>query len=292
MECTISSDQMSVGLTSLGGTLTSIKDAHGLEYLWQPNLDVWSGQAPIVFPICGGLRDDKAVTKEGKCIKLKRHGFARKMQFMLVDQKDDSATFVLTSDEMTLAQYPFEFRLAAEYRVYGRTLDVTYRVTNTGGKLMPFFVGGHPAFRCPLRDGDAYNDYTIEFERNETDVCTPVPSTGLIDVAHRSAAPQEGKILHLSHRFFDFAETIYDCLASRRVIFSRSGKAPGLEVSFPQMPYLIVWSKPNANFVAIEPWSGLSTCSDEDDIFEHKRGCLVCQPGEEIERGFSIELLP
>lgn len=291
MECTINSDQMSVGLTSLGGTLTSIKDVSGLEYLWQPDPDVWSGQAPIVFPICGGLRNDRAVTREGYPIRLKRHGFARKMQFELADSREDSTSFVLRSDESTLAQYPFKFELAAEYQVHARVLDVTYRVTNADVKPMPFFVGGHPAFRCPLCDEDAYGDYTIEFERNETDVCTPVPSTGLIDVAHRNVAPQEDKVLHLSHQLFDYAETIYDCLASRRVTFSRGGKAPGLQVSFPQMPYLIVWSKPNADFVAIEPWSGLSTCSDEDDIFEHKRGCLVCNPGETIERGFSIELL-
>ena len=92
MECTISSDQMSVGLTSLGGTLTSIKDSSGLEYLWQPDPDVWSGQAPIVFPICGGLRNDKAMTKEGDLIRLKRHGFARKMQFELVDRLVRSST--------------------------------------------------------------------------------------------------------------------------------------------------------------------------------------------------------
>lgn len=57
------------------------------------------------------------------------------------------------------------------------------------------------------------------------------------------------------------------------------------------MPYLIVWGKPEGDFVAVEPWSGLSTCSDEDDVLEHKRGCLVAKPGETIVRGFSIEIL-
>mgnify|MGYP000028289951 FL=1 len=43
--------------------------------------------------------------------------------------------------------------------------------------------------------------------------------------------------------------------------------------------------------MAVEPWGGLSTCSDEDDILEHKRGCLVAKPGETVTRGFEIEIL-
>ena len=65
----------------------------------------------------------------------------------------------------------------------------------------------------------------------------------------------------------------------------------GVRLTFPGMPYLIVWSKPEGDFVAVEPWGGLSTCSDEDDVLEHKRGCLVAKPGETVTRGFEIEIL-
>ena len=44
-------ENVSVTLKSLGGELTSIKDASGTEYLWQGNPDFWSGQAPVLFPI-------------------------------------------------------------------------------------------------------------------------------------------------------------------------------------------------------------------------------------------------
>ena len=44
-----------------GGTICSIEDFQGIEYLWQGDATYWSGQAPILFPICGGLRDDKAL---------------------------------------------------------------------------------------------------------------------------------------------------------------------------------------------------------------------------------------
>lgn len=61
-------------------------------------------------------------------------------------------------------------------------------------------------------------------------------------------------------------------LESRQVTLSKKGEDKGVRLSFEGFPYLIVWSKPEGDFVAVEPWGGLSTCSDEDDVLEHKRG--------------------
>ena len=35
----------------------------------------------------------------------------------------------------------------------GARLDVSYEVTNEGDEDMPFFIGGHPGFACPLDEG-------------------------------------------------------------------------------------------------------------------------------------------
>lgn len=100
-----------------------------------------------------------------------------------------------------------------------------------------------------------------------------------------------GQNLPLTHELFDFAETIFDVLESRVVTLTKKTEDKGVRLTFRDMPYLIVWSKPEGDFVAVEPWGGLSTCSDEDDILEHKRGCLVAKPGETVTRGFEIEIL-
>ena len=94
-----------------------------------------------------------------------------------------------------------------------------------------------------------------------------------------------------NYELFDFAETIFDVLESRVVDLVKKDEEKGLRVSFPDFPYLIVWSKPEGDFVAIEPWGGFSTCSDEGDVFEDKRGCLVAAPGETVVRGFEIMIL-
>ena len=57
----LKSEQLRVQFNSFGGALSSIKDAEGLEYLWQGDPTYWSGQAPVLFPICGSLREDTAV---------------------------------------------------------------------------------------------------------------------------------------------------------------------------------------------------------------------------------------
>lgn len=291
MQHLLTNGQISVTLSTEGGSITSIK-AGEREYLWQGNPAVWSGQAPICFPICGGLRNDHAVTLSGKKIKLGRHGFARKLNWRLRDCYADRVSFTLESNDELKRQYPFDFMLRARYAIENRTLTVTYEVTNKGDEPMPFFIGGHPGFACPLDPGESYSDYELQFEKpEEPTLCTAVPSTGLIDVENRSANPMEGTTLPLTHELFSFAETIFDVLNSRQVTFTKKGEAKGLRLSFEDFPYLVVWSKPEGDFVAIEPWGGLSTCSDEDDVFEHKRGCLVAQPGETVSRSFSIEIL-
>ena len=290
MEHILKNDQLTVALTSAGGSFTSIA-ANGREYLWQGDPAVWSGQAPICFPICGGLRDDRAVTALGKQIKLARHGFARKQEFEFVDGSDTAAAFKLKSSPELFDQYPFDFELIARYAIDGTKLTVSYEVTNKGDEDMPFFIGGHPGFACPLDEGERFSDYMLRFEADEAEkLCCAVPSTGLIDVENRVDNPMVGREFPLTHELFDFAETIFDVLDSRVVELVKKDEEKGVRVSFPDMPYLIVWSKPEGDFVAIEPWGGLSTCSDEDDVFESKRGCLVAKPGETVIRGFSVEV--
>ena len=77
-------ENVSVTLKSLGGELTSIKDASGTEYLWQGNPDFWSGQAPVLFPIVGCLRNGTATIGDSKTCSFGRHGLARKLEFTLV----------------------------------------------------------------------------------------------------------------------------------------------------------------------------------------------------------------
>lgn len=49
-----------------------------------------------------------------------------------------------------LSDYPYPFKLVARYTLEDAAVRVSYEVTNEGTEDMPFFIGGHPGFRCPL----------------------------------------------------------------------------------------------------------------------------------------------
>ena len=46
----------------------------------------------------------------------------------------------------------------------------------------------------------------------------------------------------------------------------------------------------DAPFVALEPWTGHTTADNEDDVFEHKAGMTLLEPGQIFERTFTITL--
>ena len=54
----IQNDKLSVGINTLGSELMYINSRSGTEFLWNGDERAWSYRAPVLFPICGGLKDD------------------------------------------------------------------------------------------------------------------------------------------------------------------------------------------------------------------------------------------
>ncbi|MEE0808997.1 MAG: aldose 1-epimerase family protein, partial [Acutalibacteraceae bacterium] len=104
---TISNDRVTVQIAEYGAEMRRIV-FEGVDYLWSGDEDVWSGTAPIMFPICGALVDNKYIY-EGKEYTLPKHGFARHSMFTLENQGDNYAVFLLSSSDETLKMYPFSF---------------------------------------------------------------------------------------------------------------------------------------------------------------------------------------
>ena len=130
MEFVLDNGSIRVALSTAGGSFTSIA-ANGREYLWQGDPAVWSGRAPICFPICGGLRDGHATTMGGREVKLARHGFARKQEWKLEEQSDNMVALSLSSADHAelLEQYPYPFKIVARYTIDAEKVAVSYEVT-------------------------------------------------------------------------------------------------------------------------------------------------------------------
>lgn len=294
----LKSDQLNVEFQTLGGALSSIKDKEGVEYLWQGNPTYWSGQAPVLFPICGSVRNDTVLYdkedgshKEGK---IPRHGLVRKKEFTLVEQTDNSVTFAIEDDEEMYANYPYHFRLEITYTVTGKTIRTQYKIYNKESeKSMQYFIGGHPGFNCPLLDDEVYEDYYLEFEKPET--CTvpkPFPETGMLDLKDRNSWLNNQKEIDLNYDFFSYDAVTLDELGSRTVALRSRKHDKGLKLDFKEFPNLIVWSTLNKGpFIALEPWSGLSTSIEEGDRLEDKKDVKIIKPSDFDQIGFDIEIL-
>ena len=294
----LKSDQLNVEFQTLGGALSSIKDKDDVEYLWQGDPTYWSGQAPVLFPICGSVRNDTVLydkedgsQKEGK---IPRHGLVRKKEFTLVEQTDNSVTFAIEDDEEMYANYPYHFRLEITYTVTGKTIRTQYKIYNKEAeKSMPYFIGGHPGFNCPLLDDEVYEDYYLEFEKPET--CTvpkPFPETGMLDLKDRNSWLNNQKEIDLNYDFFSYDAVTLDELESRTVALRSRKHDKGLKLDFKEFPNLIVWSTLNKGpFIALEPWSGLSTSIEEGDRLEDKKDVKIIKPSDFDQVGFDIEIL-
>lgn len=294
----LKSDQLNVEFQTLGGALSSIKDKDDVEYLWQGDPTYWSGQAPVLFPICGSVRNDTVLydnedgsQKEGK---IPRHGLVRKKEFTLVEQTDNSVTFAIEDDEEMYANYPYHFRLEITYTVTGKTIRTQYKIYNKESeKSMPYFIGGHPGFNCPLLDDEVYEDYYLEFEKPET--CTvpkPFPETGMLDLKDRNSWLNNQKEIDLNYDFFSYDAVTLDELESRTVALRSRKHDKGLKLHFKEFPNLIVWSTLNKGpFIALEPWSGLSTSIEEGDRLEDKKDVKFIKPIDFDQIGFDIEIL-
>lgn len=261
-----------------------------VEYLWQGDKKYWAGQAPVCFPITGVLRDSKAVAF-GKPCEMKRHGVARINPFEIREQGANFVSFVQNSSEETKKAFPFDYSLEIRYTVLKNSVTTRYTVKNTGKDRLPFVIGGHPAFNCPLESGEKFEDYTVEFSGAVNQKCLrPDVETGLVDISKRYDVLDAPNKINLDHSLFDLDAMVFDNIKPKSAVLSAGGR--GVKIDYQDFDNLLVWSSSNGgNFVALEPWTGISTCSDEDSVFENKRGMTVLEPDCEASFAFKITLI-
>ena len=143
---------------------------------------------------------------------------------------------------------------------------------------MYFSVGGHPAFKLPLVNGTAYNDYELEFNTIETVDRWPISKDGLID---NTTLPllQNTNLLPLNKSLFNHDAIVLKHLQSDAVRLVSSKTQHGLRFSFSGFPYLGLWAAPGADFLCIEPWCGIADSVD---------GLLQLQAGNTFKATWSV----
>ncbi|MCA0013693.1 aldose 1-epimerase family protein [Mesorhizobium sp. B292B1B] len=285
---TLHGDGISAVIVGQGAELVSLRDADGLELVWQAG-PAWRRHSPVLFPIVGRLKGDQ-LRHRGQTYPMTQHGFARDKSFAWAERGSRSCMLVLTDDAETRTHYPFAFRLAVAYTLDRRQLGVTFEITNTGDEPLPASIGAHPAFNWPLLPDLPKEAYRLTFAQPE-----PAPIRRLKDgllLTARQPTPIEGNSLALSDRLFDEDAVILDQPASTAVRYG-ADRGPAIEMHWHGFRELGIWSKPGgAPFLCIEPWYGLASPADFDGEFADKLGLMLIEPAGRRVLGYRIELQP
>lgn len=284
----ITSGSLTARINPLGAELWSLTDAKGRELMTDADPAWWTGHAPLLFPVVGRLRND-AYRYNGHEYALPQHGFARQMDFALIAQDKASVLFRLDADEETRRVYPFDFRLDMAFAIEETTLFMTATVVNQGGEDMPFSFGYHPAFAWPLPYGGGKDQHLILFEEDEPATIRRVGHEPGLIALERFPSPVRNNSLIPTHEMFEGNALIWDDLNSRRLRWGVPGR-PGLDIHFPDLPWLGIWQKPGANYLCFEPWAGMADPVGFDGDIWMKPGIMRLVPGAQREFHMNVRL--
>jgi galactose mutarotase-like enzyme len=284
----LGSGDLTAKVNPLGAELSILRDRGGHDLLWDGEPCVWSGRAPLLFPIVGALAGG-SYRLGPKIYRLPRHGFARGKRFDIVDSTSTTAVFRLTADESTLRQYPFRFELEVQFAIDGPTLFVTTSVRNAGDIDMPASFGYHPAFRWPLPFERSRSSHCIDFADDEPAPIRRLNADGLL-TPQRHPTPLLQRRLALVDSLFQSDVIIFDDIRSRSVIYG-SDQGPRIQVSYSDAPYLGIWTKPQANFICVEPWHGIADPEGFSADFTAKPGVFTVAAGAAKPIKMAITLL-
>lgn len=272
----IQSDNLKVEISLKGAEVTSVIDkASQTEFMWNANPQIWNRHAPILFPIVGKLNQNTLHCK-GKNHTMGQHGFARDKTFEVLEIYSDLARFMLVSDDVSLANFPYQFKLFITYTVKENCLEISYEVYNTDTEKMYFSVGAHPGFLLPEKD---LNSFEIQFESKEN-LETHLLKEGLFS-GEKALLQENTNRLLLNENTFQKDALVFKNLNSKFICLKHLNSEWEIKLDFEGFPYLGIWAKhPNQDFICLEPWQGLADKIDFNGDLSKKEGIVELGPQE------------
>ncbi len=284
MKYNLENEHYKIVVSEYGGELNSVFCKKiNMEMLWQPDGVNWGGQAPILFPIVGALKDNKYLI-DGSEYLMNQHGIARKLNFELHNIDECSITFLLKSNEDTLKSYPYDFELYNTYVLDKDMLIIKNEVKNTSNKVMHYSIGGYPAFNF-----DRYND-EIKFYVNDTNLKYNLLNSGVISSNEFDLEFDSSNELTITKDLFKDDALIFRDIPFDVVKLKNMTKGYTLEMNLSDYNDFGLWSNNGAPFICLEPWNGHADMEDSNYEFNTKPGIMKLKNGESQIFEYSIRI--
>ncbi|WP_109300934.1 aldose 1-epimerase family protein [Aquimarina sp. AU474] len=285
----LENDTLKVTVNPIGAELSSIiKKSNQKEYLWQGDPEIWGSQAPVLFPIIGGLKNNSYLF-EGKEYTMPKHGFIRYNKDLVASQSKNKISFTLFSSPKTLLVYPFDFVFTIDFELLENQIIVSHTIQNTGHQKMYFSIGGHPAFNCPINQSHSYEDYYISFKEGKGTPSYVLSPNGLISDDTISVFDDDK--IYLTSDIFNNDALIFKNIHAKEATLCHKTNGEIISISFPDFSDLGIWAKPKAPFVCIEPWFGYADIVDTDQLLITKKGIQGLNEDAIHKSRYQIEIL-
>lgn len=294
MNIILENEIIKITISDKGAELTSlVRKKDNAEYIWQADPKYWGRYAPILFPIVGRVNNNK-YRIGNKEYSLSQHGFARDMNFNIIEKNSDNILFKLSWNQETLKVYPYKFELFVNYAIKDNSVDISCGVKNTDDRDIYFSIGAHPGFNCPMESENEvlnFEDYYFEFERVEN-INKMSKNSEELKKRKSEAFMKNTSIIKLSKEFFADDAIVFERLKSNSIALKNTKNNDSVTVDFTGFPYVGLWSKPDgAPFVCIEPWFGHSDYEDFEGDFREKDGIIRLEVNEEFHCKYSISIV-
>lgn len=273
---------LKVKIKHFGAEIVSVTDRNGREYMWSGDESVWGHHAPVLFPVCGALKDGH-YTFSGKNYEMTKHGFARFLDYEPEMIGESMVIFRAKGIDKYKESYPFSYGFSVIYSLSGNKLGVTYRVENKDDKTMYFSAGSHEAYACPGKT----EDYVLEFEKEEM-LCNLLLD-GPILSGKSELLGKNVKELSVSGGQLEKRDSlIFKNISSEKVTLKHKNGEVIASVRFPGQKNMVIWSFPDGGYLCIEPWSGLPDSVDSNGKIEEKDAIIALEKGKTKEISHEI----
>ena len=285
MQCVLQSPELKVAINLGGAEICSVKNVSNLEFIWQGKPDVWARHAPVLFPIVGKLKDNFFIYQNTK-YELPQHGFARDLEFELINATINTCVFELKHSPKTKVNFPFDFTFQIKYQVIENKVVTKYTIVNPSNEPIFFSVGAHPAFNCPLLPNEKFEDYYLEFEKEELWL-TQLNNGLRLDKKEKISLNQNK--LPISEALFNKDALVFENNQINKVSLCSSKSKHKVTLTSVNWPYFGIWSKKDCNqFVCLEPWQGIADKETSAGDLVFKDGIIELAPNTEFSCEFDM----
>jgi len=277
--CVLENDKLRLEIKSLGAEIKSLCNKQNGKQLMNTDLKSWNFVAPVLFPILGKLEKKGYYTFENKQYTTTPHGFARFMDFSLVNRSENSVTYLLSDSEETLKQYPFKFELYITYTLNDNCVEIQYKVKNTDSRTIYFNLGAHDSYALT----ESYKYYSLEFETEEDFTKSYTMNRNKPDVASYFKVDKQSKTIQIKSK-----RTLLERVMSYFIVNPKSNwvhlmknQKPVVRVHFEKKKTAMLgfWNANGSSFFCIEPWTGSSESYHTSDDISKKENIVSLEKG-------------